>query len=179
MRPVIGVLFRKRRFGAELTAKLRAFATVLTRDPDLAEDLTQDTFLKLLEREDLPDEPQSMRRYAFTTLRNLYIDTVRKKRVRREYYVEQERLGSERTASGFDSVEQIIVREAFAQLSCEHREILFLVDVMGFKYDEAADTLGVAKGTVMSRVSRARAQMIKQLEDSPVQKLEPKRTRAH
>ena len=179
MHPVIRDLFRKRRLQAELTAKLRAFATALTGDPDQAEDLTQETLLKLLERRDVPHEPRSMQAYAFAMLRNLHIDTVRKNRVRREYFVEQERLVSERPASGFDSVEQIIVRDAFAQLSREHREILFLVDVMGFKYDEAADTLGVAKGTVMSRVSRARAQMMRQLEDSPVQKLKPKRKTPH
>jgi RNA polymerase sigma-70 factor (ECF subfamily) len=175
--PVILRFQRKRQFHAQLSKKLRAYAIALTRDPDLADDLVQETLLKMLERPDIPDQPDAAQRYAFKMLRNLHIDTIRKNTVRREYSVEQERLFSEQPGSDFDAVEQLIVRDAFAQLSPEHREILFLVDVVGFKYADAADTLGVANGTIMSRVSRARAEMIKKLSESPVQKLEKSRKR--
>ena len=41
-------------------------------------------------------------------------------------------------------------------MPADKREILFLIDVMGLRYSEAAEIIGVAIGTVMSRVSRAR-----------------------
>ena len=61
--------------------------------------------------------------------------------------------------------QQLIVREAYAYLSKEHQEILLLIDIMGFKYAEAAQILDIAKGTVMSRISRARSEMAKCLQN--------------
>jgi RNA polymerase sigma-70 factor (ECF subfamily) len=52
---------------------------------------------------------------------------------------------------------QDLVR-ALGRLSREHRQILLLINVEGRTYREAADTLGVPVGTVMSRLARARQQ---------------------
>jgi len=151
--------------------ELQAYATSLTRDRDLAEELTQNILIKLIEKKknNIPEE--ELRPYAFRMLRNAHIDHLRKQKVRMEYSTEQGRLLSENIRDGFDVVDQIIVRNAFSALSEEHREILFLVDVMRFKYAEAAETMGVPQGTIMSRVSRARAEMVKQLADTPVKKI--------
>ncbi len=51
------------------------------------------------------------------------------------------------------------VLDALDRLSNEHREIILLVDVRGFPYREAAEMLETPIGTVMSRLSRARAQL--------------------
>jgi RNA polymerase sigma-70 factor (ECF subfamily) len=48
------------------------------------------------------------------------------------------------------------VRATFATLPSEMREILTLIDILGLKYDEAARVIDVPRGTVMSRISRAR-----------------------
>jgi RNA polymerase sigma-70 factor (ECF subfamily) len=45
---------------------------------------------------------------------------------------------------------------ALAAVSAEHREAFLLVEVFGLSYQEAADVLGVAVGTVKSRMFRAR-----------------------
>ena len=50
----------------------------------------------------------------------------------------------------------ILIRLAFERLDSDKREILFLVDVIGLKYSESAEVIGISVGTVMSRVSRAR-----------------------
>ncbi|MEX3007322.1 RNA polymerase sigma factor [Hoeflea sp. TYP-13] len=166
---------RKRDPAAKLAGELKAYALALTRNADAAEDLAQETLARIYEKPDSPQDSTMAKRYAFRTLRNLHIDNLRKQRIRREYSAEQERLSNEGGNSAFDAVEQLIVRNAFEQLSPDHREILFLVDVMGFKYDEAAETLGVAKGTVMSRVSRARAEMIRLLNETSVRPLKHRR----
>jgi RNA polymerase sigma-70 factor (ECF subfamily) len=49
------------------------------------------------------------------------------------------------------------VREAFLGLAEEQRAALHLVAIEGLSYQEAADTLGVPIGTLMSRIGRARA----------------------
>ncbi len=51
------------------------------------------------------------------------------------------------------------VRVAFASLSEEHRDILHLGVVEGFSVRELANLLAIPPGTVMSRLSRARAQL--------------------
>lgn len=60
-------------------------------------------------------------------------------------------------------VNQLAVRQAFDELRAPHREILALIDIAGFGYAELADILGVPKGTVMSRVSRARQELCRRL----------------
>ena len=54
----------------------------------------------------------------------------------------------------------VLIRLAFEKLPAEKREILYLVDILEFKYADAAWVLDVPKGTVMSRVSRARAALL-------------------
>lgn len=51
------------------------------------------------------------------------------------------------------------VKAAMELLSPEHKQILMLVAVEGLSYKEAAQVLGVQKGTVMSRLARARDQL--------------------
>ena len=172
--------FRRRRDpAARLSGELKAYALAMTRDPDIAEDLVQETLARMLERPELLENGAMSKRYAFRTLHNLYVDNLRKQKVRREYSAVQERISTEADGAGFDAVDRLIVRNAFEQLSPEHREILFLIDVMGFKYAEAADTIGVAKGTVMSRVSRARAEMARKLRESPVRPLKRRGKNEH
>ena len=57
------------------------------------------------------------------------------------------------------------VVSAVEKLPPLHREVVLLVDVEGFSYKDAAETLGVPIGTVMSRLHRARQQLQKSLYD--------------
>lgn len=56
------------------------------------------------------------------------------------------------------------VMEVIRTLSPEHREVIMLRELDGFSYDEIAQTLGVPRGTVESRLHRARAELRKKLE---------------
>jgi RNA polymerase sigma-70 factor, ECF subfamily len=64
-------------------------------------------------------------------------------------------------------------RHALEQLSEEHREVLLMVGVMGFSYEEAAEVCDVALGTVKSRVNRARARLAEILGLSSVEDIGP------
>ena len=61
------------------------------------------------------------------------------------------------------TVTHLAVREAFFLLSENHRDVLALVDIGGLTYDETAELLRIKRGTVMSRVSRARAALAEKL----------------
>lgn len=147
-----------------LSNDLKAYAIALTRCEDQAEDLVQDILLKIHETGIRPDGIKNLKHYAFRMLRNLHIDKMRKAKLVLNYSDEQSRLLIDSNSPVFGIIETVIVRDAFSQLSEDHREILFLIDVMGFSYDNAAETLGVPRGTIMSRVSRGRSSMIVLLE---------------
>ena len=55
------------------------------------------------------------------------------------------------------------VMAAIERLPVEYREVFFLREIEGYSYQEIAETTQVPKGTVMSRLSRARAQLQKLL----------------
>jgi RNA polymerase sigma-70 factor (ECF subfamily) len=65
-----------------------------------------------------------------------------------------------------DRLGVIDLQRALERLSPEHREVLLLVAVEQFSYDETAMALGLPVGTVMSRLSRARQRLRAELADA-------------
>ncbi|MGV8840595.1 MAG: RNA polymerase sigma factor [Bauldia sp.] len=70
--------------------------------------------------------------------------------------------------AGSDPASRIGIIAALASLGPEHREVLLLIVVEGFTYQEASDILTVPIGTVMSRLARARDQLAQRLDGAPV-----------
>ena len=140
---------------AFLLPEFRAYALTISGSQEVAEDLVQDAVTRALGAERRPCRPEELRPWMFRVIRNLHTDELRKRRVRREYLSEATRLLDERSHGG-DRERDLLVRLAFERLPPPAREVLFLIDVMGFKYIEAAEVIGVPPGTMMSRVSRAR-----------------------
>lgn len=137
-----------------LLPELRAYARAICGSPDAAEDLVQDSIERLLKAQNVPNRISRLRPWMFRVIRNLHYDELRRMRVRREYIASQVRLNGQ---SGVrDHAGDILFRLGYERLPEERREILFLIDIMGLKYSEAAEVMGVQIGTVMSRISRAR-----------------------
>ena len=65
-------------------------------------------------------------------------------------------------------IDALTVRIAFQRLQATQREIIGLVDVVGFSYVEVADLLEIPIGTVMSRLSRARAALAHAVTDTNI-----------
>jgi RNA polymerase sigma-70 factor (ECF subfamily) len=130
---------------------------------DLAEDLVQETYVKVLSR------PRLLRReddlaYLVKALRNIWYDHLRKERGRRAATAPGGEAVEELSASTSHgdpeaSLETAAVLDALAELPDQYREALAAVDVAGLSYAEASRALGVRKGTIMSRVYRGREQV--------------------
>jgi len=148
-----------------LLPELRAYSRSILQSPDEAEDLVQDAIERALRTDTRPSKLDELRPWMFRVIRNLSIDQFRKNRVRREYFQAQERL-SNNTAVTTDVARDTLLRLAFAKLQPDAREVLFLVDIMGMKYCEAAQVMGVPNGTVMSRISRARRALLELVDGS-------------
>jgi RNA polymerase sigma-70 factor (ECF subfamily) len=130
---------------------------------DLAEELVQETYVKVLSR------PRLLRRdddlgYLIKALRNTWYSHLRAERTRRASVDpgdrEPDELPARSTAADPESsLEATTVLDALAQLPQAYREAVAAVDVAGLSYAEAARALGVRQGTIMSRVYRGREQV--------------------
>jgi RNA polymerase sigma-70 factor, ECF subfamily len=139
-------------------ASLKRYARSLVRNNADAEDLVQDALVKAYERRNTFRTGSNLRNWLLAILHNTHVDTLRSNRSR-ALRDDTNATEIEQTipASQEDAVHLRQVHEAFMRLPTEQREALHLVAVEDLSYQQAADTLGIPIGTLMSRVSRARA----------------------
>ncbi|GAB59899.1 RNA polymerase sigma factor [Rheinheimera nanhaiensis] len=144
-----------------LLPALRRFAYSLTGSMADADDLLQNTVLRLLNSPPAAGVP--LAQWAFKICRNLWIDDYRAQKVRHNATLQAE-LQQENFSDGeLDMLNQIQLDEvnsAMNTLPDEQREVLSLVAVQGLSYQEAASVLAIPAGTIMSRLARARAAMV-------------------
>jgi RNA polymerase sigma-70 factor (ECF subfamily) len=152
-------MFKQEEIISEIPS-LRKFALRLTKNASDADDLTQSTVVRALEKSDYFQDGTNLFSWSSKIMFNIFVSQYRhKKKFETQYdstpYLEQMVAGPSQEAS----TDLSIVRESMARLSKEHREILLLVCVQGMSYEEVAKSLEVPVGTVRSRLSRARQQL--------------------
>lgn len=147
---------------------LRRFALSLTRDTNAADDLVQASLERAFVREATRNEGGNLRAWLFSILFRQFLDGQRGRR-RLARLLGALRVQTADSSAGtpeeafFASVEL----RAFARLPEDQRAVLMLVAIEGLSYRDAADVLDVPIGTVMSRLSRARAALSKLSEAAP------------
>jgi RNA polymerase sigma-70 factor (ECF subfamily) len=140
---------------------LRRFARGLVRDREIADDLVQDTLLRAL-RAERRWNGGPMHVWLMTILTNLNRNRLRS--LARRGVADPLDEASGVIGSAPTTGEARDITRALAALSDEHREVLVAVAIEGLSYLEAAQVLGIPEGTVMSRLSRARASLRSMLE---------------
>lgn len=148
----------------------------LSGNPHDAEDLTQETFMRVFRSLD-KYQPGTFRGWLHRITTNLFMDMVRhRSKIRmvslpEDYDVvpsQQPTPGEQYELSNMDPT----VQRALDSLSPEFRVAVVLCDVVGLSYEEIADTLGVKMGTVRSRIHRGRSQLKAFLEREAAQNAE-------
>jgi RNA polymerase sigma-70 factor (ECF subfamily) len=146
---------------------LRRYARSLTRNEADAEDLVQDTLVRAYEKRSHFRQGGNLKGWLLSILHNSFIDN---KRSNRSEAGGVEAMTSMADTSLQPSQEQSLhlsdIRRAFFALPEEQRAALHLVAIENLSYEEAAATLGIPTGTLMSRISRARA-ALRLLEGEP------------
>lgn len=142
----------------DLLPALMRYARWLTRDHQDAEDLVQDTLASAYAKADSYQPGRSLRAWLFAILHNEFVDGRRHDAVRTRHYADETRPDFE-PALQEQSIRLHEVSEALDRLSPEHQQVLHLVAVEGLSYQEAADAIGIPIGTLISRLSRARARL--------------------
>ena len=128
----------------EHAAALWRYALRLTDDRARAEDVVQETLLRAWQHPEVTDDRErSTRAWLFTVARNMIIDERRSSRFRNE-------------VRSLDSApDRMLIGDAMAQLSAEHRAVIRRSYYLGWTTAQIAEDLQIAEGTVKSRLHYA------------------------
>ena len=145
------------------------FVLRYVRDPVAAEDVTQDTFLRVVRSADHYVREAKFTTWLFTIARNLCVDASRRAKHRNmaslDAPIDDEGRGSklDLVASGGPAVDRQAIgtelkdrmQHAIAALPEEQREIFLLREVSDLQFNEIAEIIGVPENTVKSRMRYA------------------------
>ena len=159
--------------------QLYGAALRLTRKPQDAEDLVQDTYAKAYASFHQYKPGTNLKAWLYRILNNTFISNYRKAQRRPvesggadvEDWQEFEAASHSSTglmsaeAQALDNLPDSEIREALESLPADRRQAVYLADVEGFSYQEIADIMGTPIGTVMSRLNRGRTQLREILRD--------------
>jgi RNA polymerase sigma-70 factor, ECF subfamily len=148
-------------FYREIHPRLWAFLVRSTREPALAEELAQESFVRLLASRGATLPRRERQAYVFRIAENLTHAAARRR--------------AREKATPLDAVPQPIApataepvsrrsAAAFAALSVRERELLWLAHVENWKHAEIASILGLAPGSIRVLLHRARQRFLKQLD---------------
>lgn len=145
-------------------------------DRDQAEELVQETFLRVFRERKSYERISNFSTWIFTIAGNLAKSELRRRKRWRFFSLDQrepeegaefeipdesqrpDRLAHDRMIEG-------AVQKAMDTLSPKYREAVILRDIQGFAYEEIAEIIGCPVGTVKSRVNRARLRLQEELKD--------------
>lgn len=146
------------------------FALHMTGRPEMAEDVTQETFMALINKSAAYDETKgAVNSFLLGIARNQVLRRLRQERPTvpvDEHYEEIDQGDLMRShLSSFARIEKIdAVRKAILSLPEHYREVVILCELQEVSYAETAHILNCAVGTVRSRLHRARTILADKLE---------------
>ena len=139
-----------------LLPSLRAFARGLCGHREMADDLAQDTMMRAWAARASYTQGTNFRAWMFMIMRNQFYTTIRKnsRMTTLDPEVAERMLVVAPAQQNGINVDD--VAKALQKLPAEQREVLLLIGANGLSYEEAAEVIGVAMGTVKSRLARGR-----------------------
>jgi RNA polymerase sigma-70 factor (ECF subfamily) len=159
-------------------------ALSMVKDPDEAMDIAQETFVRVHRYLPSFKGDSSFFTWTWRIATNLCLDAARKKgrgeRLGMTAHGDEEDAREAEIEAGMDPVSAALagpgrraenreladkLQEALGTLSENHRTILLLRELEGLSYEELSQTLGIRKGTVMSRLFHARLKMQRKLRE--------------
>ena len=156
-----------------LLNQLYGGALRMTRNPQDAEDLVQETYLKAYKAFHSFKQGTNLKAWLYRIMTNTYINSYRKKQRQPAQQLTEEITDyqlyttSSHDSTGLESAEVLALEnlpngdivDALNQLSDDYRLVVYLADVEGLAYKEIAEAMGTPLGTVMSRLHRGRKQL--------------------
>lgn len=129
-----------------------SLANAITQNPQMAEDITQDVFLKVWNQIDQYDAGTNFRAWLARITRNHAIDRIRREKQQGismpSWEIELQDDSSEAPAQD----EVYWIRKAIHQLTTEQRQAIELAYLQGFTHEQIADRLNIPLGTIKTRI---------------------------
>jgi RNA polymerase sigma-70 factor (ECF subfamily) len=156
---------------AEFNGRLLAFLARLARSRDIAEDLLEETWLRLVEHAYRLHDDTRLAPWLFTVARNLYVSYCRSRMLEQANAPDlidlwpnglQKSPYEEAAANEFERR----LEAALAGLPVRYREVLLLVGIEGLRPAEAARVCGISAEALRQRLSRARTLLERRLRDA-------------
>jgi RNA polymerase sigma-70 factor (ECF subfamily) len=143
-------------------------ASWIVKDPEEAVDVAQEVLVRALREPKFFDPGFQMKAWLYRVTTNLCFNRVRDRRRRAAILAAEPFARAEephQSGNVLRAERATRIRRALDRLSENHRRILELRYWGDLSYGEIGDTLGIKLGTVMSRLSRARAQLAEHLDE--------------
>jgi len=138
--------------------RLRRYARAMLGDRAAADDLVQDTLERAWSRLSQWRAGSDMRAWLFGIMHNLRVDQLRRPKLIAQS-IDKDDFEVPTRPTQTDELELRDLDSALGRLPDEQREVLLLVALEEMSYAEIAATLGIPRGTVMSRLSRGRERL--------------------
>ena len=136
---------------------LRAYLRRVTGDASVADDLLQESYLRLLRAPSAPTEEAHRKHYLFRIATNLLRDHFRA--AKRLPAVAPETTASPAASPGRDFALQHDLEQFLMELKPRERQLLWLAYVEGYRHDEIAESLRCRTASVRPMLFRARAKL--------------------
>ena len=150
--------------------KLKSFAFRYTNDDALAEDLVQETLIKVYKKKHLYKPMGKFSTWIYTIIQNLAITEIRKKSRRGTFtftelgnddveFIAKSPDNNNNNDNMNDKNDNLIIHESLQELDIEFRNIIIFRDIQVLSYDEISKIIQIPLGTVKSRINRGRLKL--------------------
>jgi RNA polymerase sigma-70 factor (ECF subfamily) len=144
--------------------RLSRFCQFLCHDPQLAQDIAQDSYVRALGELRKLKEPAKFVSWLYKIAKNLFLDHVKSPRNAPTEVLEEEREGEAFELSGADAEFSLHLKQTLALLAPDDRLLLLLVDLEERSYLEAAEIMGISEANVRFRLHHIRKEFINKYE---------------
>lgn len=151
-------------------AFLLKYLIKITMNPAEAEDLTQETMIRCIEKIGTYNGRAKFSSWLITIATNLYIDDLRRKKRERKLWEQERGLRKMRWQSAHTDTDWPPVLDALGRLNHDVRVPVILKHYYGYSYDEISRMIGIAEGTVKSRVHNGLKRLRKELKTDETEK---------
>jgi RNA polymerase sigma-70 factor (ECF subfamily) len=145
-------------------AFLMKYLIKITLQPQLAEDLTQETMVRCMEKIRLYNGQSKFSSWLVTIATNLYIDHQRRRKREWNWQEQEQSLRNMRWHAAQQNEEWSEALDALAQLPQEARVPIILKHYYGYAYEEIAEMMDLPAGTVKSRIHNGLKQIRKEMD---------------
>ena len=153
-------------------AAVKSYALRLLRSPERAEEIFEETFLRIIQGKGRWEPRGTVRGFLFTVAHRLCLDVLRARKRERDAVPGLIQLSAGRSFAPSPEAAALLgerasqLEDALGRLAVKHREVLLLRAVHGLDPDEAAEVLGITARQVYDRLSYARKRLAAALQEN-------------